>query len=168
MPMTTRFQRISPFLWFDKQAEEAASFYTSVFPNSRILGKLYYAKEASDASGQPTGSIMTVEFQLDGQDFTALNGGPMFSFTPALSLVVNCQSEDEVDHYWSKLTEGGDESAQQCGWLKDRYGLSWQVVPTEVIEMLKGPDAATVSRVTAAIMRSKKLDLKTLRKAAAG
>lgn len=164
--MNTRFQRISPFLWFDKQAEEAAAFYTSVFPNSRILGKLHYAKEASDASGQATGSVMTVEFELDGQTFTALNGGPMFSFTPALSLVVNCQSEEEVDYYWSKLTEGGDESAQQCGWLKDRYGLSWQVVPTELIEMLKGPDAATVSRVTAAIMRSKKLDLKELRKAA--
>lgn len=166
--MNTRFQRVTPFLWFNKQAEEAAKFYTSVFPNSRITDTTHYAKEASDASGQPTGSIMTVAFQLDGQDFTAINGGPAFTFTPAVSLVVNCQSEEEVDYYWSKLTEGGDESAQQCGWLKDRYGLSWQVVPTEVIEMLKGPDAAAISRVTATIMRSKKLDLKALRKAAAG
>lgn len=166
--MSTRFQRITPFLWFDKQAEEAAKFYTSIFPNSRVLDMTHYAKEASEASGQSTGSVMTVAFQLDGQDFTALNGGPIFTFTPALSLVVNCQSGEEVDYYWSKLTEGGDESAQQCGWLKDRYGLSWQVVPTEMIEMLKGSDAAAVSRVTATIMRSKKLDLKELRKAAAG
>ena len=166
--MTTRFQRVTPFLWFNNQAEEAASFYTSVFPNSRILTTTRYTKEASEASGQPANSVMTVAFQLDGQDFTALNGGPIFNFTPALSLVVNCQSEDEVDHYWSKLTEGGDDSAQQCGWLKDRYGLSWQVVPTEMIEMLARSDAAVVSRVTAAIMRSKKLDLKELRKAAAG
>ena len=166
--MNTRFQRVTPFLWFDQQAEEAVNFYTRIFPNSRVLDTTRYAKEASDASGQPAGSVMTVAFQLDGQDFTALNGGPVFTFTPALSLVVNCQSEEEVDHYWSKLTEGGDESAQQCGWLKDRYGLSWQVVPIEMIEMLKGSDAAAISRVTATIMRSKKLDLKDLRKAAAG
>ena len=166
--MNTRFQRVTPFLWFNQQAEEAADFYTSVFPNSRIVATTRYAKEASEASGQPVGSVMTVAFQLDGQDFTALNGGPVFNFTPALSLVVNCQSEDEVDHYWNKLTEGGDESAQQCGWLKDRYGLSWQVVPTEMIEMLTATNAAAVSRVTAAIMRSKKLDLRELRKAAAG
>jgi predicted 3-demethylubiquinone-9 3-methyltransferase (glyoxalase superfamily) len=166
--MNTRLQRVTPFLWFNNQAEEAAGFYTGIFPNSRILTTTRYTREASEASGQPAGSVMTVAFQLDGQDFTALNGGPVFNFTPAVSLVVNCQTEEEVDHYWNKLSDGGDERAQQCGWLSDRYGLSWQVVPTEMIDMLQGSDAAAVSRVTAAIMRSKKLDLKELRRAAAG
>jgi predicted 3-demethylubiquinone-9 3-methyltransferase (glyoxalase superfamily) len=118
--VNTRFQRISPFLWFNDNAEEAVSFYVSVFENSRILNSARYGKEAAKASGRPEGSIMTIAFELDGQTFTALNGGPIFSFNPAVSLVVNCRSQAEVDHYWNQLSNGGDPNAQQCGWLKDR------------------------------------------------
>jgi predicted 3-demethylubiquinone-9 3-methyltransferase (glyoxalase superfamily) len=164
--MPSRFQRIAPFLWFDHQAEEAAHFYVSVFEHSRILTSTRYNAESAAVSGRIEGSLMTIDFELDGQRFAALNGGPLFHFTEAVSLVVHCQSQEEVDHYWSRLTEGGDEKAQQCGWLKDRYGLSWQVVPEELIRMLTGPDAAKVSRVTAALMQMKKLDLAALHRAA--
>ena len=126
--MPGKLQRITPFLWFDSQAEEAADFYVSIFKNARIREASRYDEAASKASGRPKGSVMTVAFELDGQEFIALNGGPMFKFTEAISLVVNCETQAEVDHYWDKLTDGGQEV--QCGWLKDRFGVSWQVVPT--------------------------------------
>jgi predicted 3-demethylubiquinone-9 3-methyltransferase (glyoxalase superfamily) len=163
--MSSRFQRITPFLWFDHQAEEAANFYVSVFENSRIVTTTRYNAESAAASGRPEGSLMTVAFELDGQSFVALDGGPIFRFNEAVSLVVNCHSQDEVDYYWSKLSQGGDEKAQQCGWLKDRYGLSWQVVPVEMIEMFRHSDPAKVSKMTDAMMKMKKIDLNVLRKA---
>lgn len=163
--MSDRFQRITPFLWFDTQAEEAATFYTSIFENSRIVATTRYSKESAAYSGRPAGSVMTVAFELDGQGFTALNGGPVFRFTEALSLVVGCRSQAEVDHFWSRLSEGGDPKAQQCGWLKDRFGVSWQVVPTELPALLSSPDADKARRVTAALMQMKKLDLDVLRRA---
>jgi len=159
-------QRITPFLWFDHQAEEAVRFYTSIFPNSRIEATTRYGKESAQVSGQKEGSVMTVAFQLDGQDFTAINGGPHFQFSEAISLVVNCQSQEEVDHYWSRLSEGGDETAQQCGWLKDRYGVSWQVVPVELFQLLNDPDPERARRATQAMLQMKKLDLTALRRAA--
>lgn len=164
--MTARFQRISPFLWFNDQAEEAAKFYVSIFPNSRITKETRYLGEAARATGKPEGSIMTIAFELDGQPFTAINGGPVFSFSEALSLVVHCQSQAEVDHYWKHLTEGGDERAQQCGWLKDRYGVSWQIVPDRLLELLTQADPAKAMAVTAAMMRMKKIDVAALERAA--
>jgi len=159
--------RITPFLWFDAQAEEAVGFYTSVFPNSRIVTTNRYSKEAAEASGNREGAVMTIAFQLDGQDFTALNGGPHFKFNEAISLVVNCRSQAEVDHYWSRLSEGGDEKAQQCGWLKDRYGVSWQVVPTELVELLSSPDKEKARRAMDAMLKMKKIDVPALRRAVA-
>jgi predicted 3-demethylubiquinone-9 3-methyltransferase (glyoxalase superfamily) len=166
--MSRRFQRITPFLWFDDQAEEAVNFYVSIFENARILATTRYTRESADASGRPEGSVMTVDFELDGQSFAALNGGPMFRFSEAVSLVINCRSQHEVDYYWTRLLDGAAVKTGQCGWLKDRYGLSWQVVPEEMIAMLKDADAAKVARVTAAIMHMQKLDLAVLRRAAAG
>ncbi len=166
--MSARFQRITPFLWFDDQAEAAAKFYVSVFEHSRIVSVTHFTAESAAASGRPDGSVMTVDFELDGQSLTALNGGPLFQFNEAISLVVHCRTQDEVDYYWNKLTQGGNKRSQQCGWLKDRYGLSWQVVPDEMIRMLADPDAGRVARVTAAIMQMKKLDLDVLKRAAAG
>jgi len=145
--------RITPMLWFDHQAEEAAQFYTSIFRNARITGVSRYG----EAGPGPKGTAMVVEFELDGRPFTALNGGPHFKFTEAISLVVNCADQQEVDYYWSRLTEGGAEA--QCGWLKDKYGLSWQVVPTPVIHMLKDPDAAKSARVMQAVMKMIKIDV---------
>ena len=165
--MPSRFQRITPFLWFDRQAEEAANLYTSIFPSSRIVATTRYTKESAEASGQPEGSVMTVAFQLDGQDFTAINGGPHFRFTEAISLVVNCRTQAEVDHYWARLSEGGDETAQQCGWLKDRFGVSWQVVPTELPALLSHPDPDRARKAVQAMMQMKKLDLAALRRATA-
>jgi predicted 3-demethylubiquinone-9 3-methyltransferase (glyoxalase superfamily) len=165
--MSTRFQRIAPFLWFNDQAEEAAAFYTSIFDNARIVTTTRYNKESGQATGRPEGSVMTVAFELDDQQFTALNGGPVFKFNEAVSLVVNCKSQEEVDHYWNKLSAGGDEKAQQCGWLKDRYGVSWQVVPTLLIELLSDPDPKKAHRVSDAMMKMKKIDLDKLRQAAA-
>ncbi len=164
--MQARFQRITPFLWFDDQAEEAVGFYTSVFDNARVVSTTRYSKEGAQASGRPEGSVMTIAFQLDGQDFTALNGGPHFKFNEAISLVVNCQSQEEVDHYWDHLSQGGDEKAQQCGWLKDRYGVSWQVVPKQLIELLTGPDPDKARKAMQAMLQMKKIDLETLRRAA--
>ena len=160
--MQPRFQRITPFLWFDDQAEAAVNFYLTVFDNSRVDTITRFIRESAEASGRPEGSVMTVGFQLDGQDFAALNGGPAFRFTPAVSLVVNCQSQAEIDHYWNRLADGGDESAQQCGWLKDRFGLSWQVVPTQLIALLSDPDPKRVQRATQAMMRMRKIDLEAL------
>src|ERR1700734_3043015 len=133
-------QKITPFLWFDDQAEEAARFYTMLFPKSKILNVTHYSEEAAEKSGRPPGSILTVEFELEGQRFVAINGGPHFKFTEAVSFVVNCKTQAEVDKFWKKLSAGGKES--QCGWLKDRYGLSWQIVPTMLGEWLSDKDAA--------------------------
>ncbi|MDC3957432.1 VOC family protein [Polyangium jinanense] len=166
--MQNRFQRITPFLWFDTQAEEAVKFYTSVFPNSRIVTTTRYSKESAQMSGRAEGSVMTMGFQLDGQDFTAINGGPQFTFSGAISFVVHCESQDEVDHYWNRLTEGGDEKAQQCGWLRDRFGVSWQVVPKQLVELLSDPDPNRARRATMAMLGMKKLDIAALQKAAAG
>ena len=155
-------QKITPFLWFDDQAEQAAKFYCSVFKQSKILDVARYGE---GGPGKP-GSFMVVKFRLSGQEFCALNGGPQFPHTEAVSFVVNCTSQREVDYYWRRLTSGGGR-ASMCGWLKDKYGLSWQVVPTEAIELLQSPDKARAARVMAAIMRMQKLDLKALRRAAA-
>ncbi|HEY2250310.1 MAG TPA: VOC family protein [Planctomycetaceae bacterium] len=152
-------QKITPFLWFDHQAEEAAGFYTSVFPNSKIVKVVRYGA----AGPRPAGSAMTVEFQLEGQTFVALNGGPIFKFTEAVSFVVNCQTQDEVDVYWEKLSAGGAEV--QCGWLKDKFGLSWQIVPTKLPELLSGPDAEKSRRAMQAMLKMKKLDIHALQQA---
>ena len=152
-------QKITPFLWFDHQAEEAAGFYTSILPNSKIVKVLRYG-----ATGPgPAGSAMTVEFQLEGQLFVALNGGPHFKFTEAISFVVNCETQDEVDAYWDKLSAGGGEV--QCGWIKDKFGLSWQIVPIALIEMLSDPDPVKSQRVMKAMLNMKKLDIRALRQA---
>lgn len=152
-------QRITPFLWFDDQAEEAAAMYTSIFPNSKV-GKV--ARYGEGGPG-PAGSAMTVEFQLDGQTFVALNGGPVYKFTEAISFVVNCETQEEVDHYWTKLTAGGGEV--QCGWLKDKYGLSWQIVPSVLPKLLSGADPIKSARVMQALMTMKKLDIRALQAA---
>jgi predicted 3-demethylubiquinone-9 3-methyltransferase (glyoxalase superfamily) len=161
MPKTT--QKITPFLWFDNQAEEAANFYVSIFKQSRIGAITRYDDEGSKAAGRPKGSVMTVEFELDGQTFTALNGGRHFKFTEAISLVVNCDDQKEVDHFWGKLSAGGQEV--ECGWLKDRFGLSWQVVPTALLEMLQDKDPEKSKRTMAAMLKMKKLDVDALKRA---
>jgi predicted 3-demethylubiquinone-9 3-methyltransferase (glyoxalase superfamily) len=166
--MQTGNQKITPFLWFDNQAEEAVSFYISIFRNSGIVSIARYGEEGAEASGRPTGTVMTIAFRLDGQEFVALNGGPIFKFTEAISFVVNCESQDEVDRYWEKLSEGGDPKAQQCGWLKDKYGLSWQIVPTVLITLLNDPDPERSRRVMKAMLQMKKIDIATLKKAADG
>jgi len=158
MPRIT--QKITPFLCFDNQAEEAVNFYTSIFENSKIGSAARYDEEGSKAAGRPKGSVMTVAFQLAGQDFVALNGGPVFKFTEAVSFVVNCESQKEVDHFWEKLSAGGEEV--QCGWLKDKFGLSWQVVPTVLTEMLQDKDAQKAKRVMAAMLKMKKIDIAEL------
>ena len=155
---------ITPFLWFNDQAEEAARFYTSVFKNSKILSVSRYSK----AGPGPEGSVMTVSFRLDGQEFTALNGGPHFKFNEAVSFVVRCETQAEVDRYWGRLGEGGDERAQQCGWLKDKFGVSWQVVPTALFEMMSGADKEKSGRAMKAMLQMKKLDLTALRRAYEG
>lgn len=158
-------QGIIPCLWFDHQAEEAARFYTSIFKNSRI-GKINrYGKGGHEIHGRPEGSVMTVEFELDGHRFTALNGGPVFQFNEAISFQVLCDTQEEVDHFWEKLSQGGDPKAQQCGWLKDKYGVSWQIVPTALVAMLHDPDAGKTQRVMGAMLRMKKLEIAKLRQA---
>ena len=154
--------KITPFLWFDDQAEEAANFYCSIFKNSRILAVSRYA----EGLPKPAGTVMTVSFELDGQEFTALNGGPEFKFDEAVSFSVSCETQQEVDDFWEKLTAGGEES--MCGWLKDRYGLSWQIVPSAIGETVGGPDRAGAQRATEAMLQMKKLDIAKLRAAYAG
>ncbi len=166
--MQTNIQKITPFLWFDSQAEEAVSFYTSIFKDSKILTVSRYGEEGAEASGRPKGTVMTIAFQLFGQEFVALNGGPIFKFTEAISFVVNCESQDEIDDYWEKLSRGGDPKAQQCGWLKDKYGLSWQIVPTVLVELLNDPDPEKSRRAMKAMLQMKKIDIETLKQAAAG
>lgn len=158
-------QKITPCLWFDDQAEEAARVYTSIFPNSRIGDISRYGKEGHEIHGKPEGSVLTVEFELDGHRFTALNGGPLFRFTEAVSFQISCRSQQEVNHYWDKLTEGGDAQAQQCGWLKDRFGLSWQVVPDILQKLLTDPDRIKAGRTMQALLQMKKLDIAALQSA---
>ena len=159
-------QKITPFLWFEDNAEEAVKFYTSIFKNSRIGKIARYDKAGEKVSGRPAGSVMTVEFQLEGQEFVALNGGPHFKFTEAISFVVNCKTQAEVDRFWKKLSAGGKKV--QCGWLKDKYGLSWQIVPTILEELLRDQDAAKSQRVMEAMLKMVKLDIKKLKAAAKG
>src|SRR6266511_2863679 len=160
-------QRIAPCLWFDDKAEEAANFYVSVFKNSKIVTINRYPKAGQEAHKRPAGSVMTVAFELDGQKFTALNAGPAFTFSEAISLQINCSNQEEVDYYWDRLSKGGDPKAQQCGWLKDKYGLSWQVVPTMLPELLKDHDSPKAQRVMEAMRKMKKLDIRELERAAA-
>ena len=161
-------QKITPFLWFDTQAEEAANFYTSIFKNSKITTVTRYDEAGAKAANRPAGSLMTVGFELEGQPFTAINGGPIFKFTEAISFAVNCEDQKEVDHYWDKLCEGGDEKAQQCGWLKDKFGLSWQIVPRQLGEMLGDKDPERSKRVMQAMLQMKKIDVEGLKKAYEG
>ena len=164
--MRKTMQKITPFLWFDNQAEDAARFYVSIFKNSRIGSVAHYDEEAAKAAGRPKGSVMTVAFELDGQEFTALNGGPLFKFTEAISFVVNCDTQEEVDHFWEKLSAGGQEGP--CGWLKDRFGVSWQVVPTVLVEMLQDKDREKSKRAMAAMLKMKKINIQALKKAYEG
>jgi predicted 3-demethylubiquinone-9 3-methyltransferase (glyoxalase superfamily) len=162
--LRSKVQKITPFLWFDSQAEEAAKFYTAIFGNSRIGSIARYSEAGEKAAGRPAGSVMTVEFQLEGQDFVALNGGPHFKFTEAISFVVNCDTQPELDHYWNKLSADGKE--QQCGWLKDKFGVSWQIVPEILSDLLSGKDSAKSQRVMEALLKMVKLDINKLKEAA--
>jgi predicted 3-demethylubiquinone-9 3-methyltransferase (glyoxalase superfamily) len=160
-------QKITPFLWFDHQAEEAAKFYTSVFKNSKLGKILRYDEASAKAAGGTVGSVLTIEFEIEGQKFTALNGGPQFKFNESVSFVVYCQTQDEVDYFWQKLTaDGGQES--ECGWLRDKFGLSWQVTPTVLIEMLHDKDPKKSERVMNAMMQMQKIDISKLKAAYAG
>jgi predicted 3-demethylubiquinone-9 3-methyltransferase (glyoxalase superfamily) len=159
-------QKITPFLWFDSQAEEAAKFYTSIFPNSKMGDISRYTPAGSEVSGVAEGKVMVVEFELDGQRFNALNGGPVFKFTEAVSFMVDCKGQKEVDHYWNKLIEGGEES--QCGWLKDKFGLSWQIVPQELGEYMGDEDRKKAGRVMEAMLKMKKIIVADLKKAYEG
>lgn len=160
--------RITAFLWFASEAEEAAAHYVSIFPSSRITGTTRYQGEPGPEGRPRPGDVLTVAFELDGQPFVALNGGLAFQFTEAISFMVACADQAEVDHYWERLSDGGDPAAQQCGWLKDRYGVSWQVVPTRLQELLADPDAGAAARTTAALLAMKKLDIAELERAHAG
>ncbi len=165
MPAATR---ITPFLWFAHEAEEAAALYTSIFPNSRITNVARYGETGEEVTGGTPGSVMTVSFELDGQPFVALNGRAGFDFTEAVSFQVACVSQAELDHFWDRLSAGADPAAQQCGWLKDRFGVSWQVVPTRLFELLADPDPGKAERTTTAMLAMKKLDIAELERAHAG
>jgi predicted 3-demethylubiquinone-9 3-methyltransferase (glyoxalase superfamily) len=156
-------QKITPFLWFNNQVEEAANFYVSIFRNSKITDVTRYGEAGAKASGRPKGSVMIVKLQLEGQEFVALNGGPHFKFTEAISFVVNCQTQKEVDKFWEKLSAGGEKG--QCGWLKDKYGVSWQIVPTVLVELLNDKDTRKSQRVMEAMLQMNKIDIKILRRA---
>jgi predicted 3-demethylubiquinone-9 3-methyltransferase (glyoxalase superfamily) len=168
-------QKITPCLWFDSNAEEAVNFYVSIFStrggsasggkNSKIGRIARYGEAGREIHGRPAGSIMTIEFEINGQTFTALNGGPVFKFNEAVSFQVMCESQEEIDYYWEKLSQGGDPAAQQCGWLKDKYGLSWQIVPTILPELMQSKDAKASDRVMEALLQMKKLDIKRLKQA---
>jgi predicted 3-demethylubiquinone-9 3-methyltransferase (glyoxalase superfamily) len=161
-------QKITPCLWFDDQAEEAVEFYTAIFRNSKIVKVARYGEAGHEVHGKPAGTVMIVAFELNGQAFTALNGGPMFKFNEAISFQVHCETQAEVDYYWEKLSAGGDDTAQQCGWLKDKYGVSWQVVPTVLPEMISDPDAAKSGRAMEAMLHMKKIDIDALERAYEG
>jgi predicted 3-demethylubiquinone-9 3-methyltransferase (glyoxalase superfamily) len=161
-------QKITPCLWFDSQAEEAAKFYAAIFKNSKIHKISRYGTEGYEIHGRPEGSVMTVEFEIDGQAFTALNGGPVFKFNEAVSFQVSCETQEEVDYYWQKLSEGGDEKAQQCGWLKDKFGLSWQVIPKALGDYVGGADYEKSQRAMKAMLQMKKIDIEKIRQAYEG
>lgn len=164
--MKNKIQKITSNLWFDTQAEEAANFYTSIFKNSKIERITHYKKARREIQGISESAVMTVEFQLEGQKFVALNGGPQYKFTEAISFIVNCESQEELDYYWEKLSEGGDEKAQVCGWLKDKYGVSWQIIPDSLFEMVCDPDPEKSERVMNAMLQmKKKIEIKTLNEA---
>jgi len=160
-----KVQKITPCLWFDGQAEEAAKFYVGIFPNSRITHLSRYGEAGSEVHGQRAGTVLTAEFELDGQKFTGLNGGPVFKFNEAISFQVSCETQDEVDYYWDELSAGGDDDAKQCGWLKDRFGVSWQIVPSVMPQLLSGPDPEKSGRAMLAMMKMKKLDIAELKRA---
>jgi predicted 3-demethylubiquinone-9 3-methyltransferase (glyoxalase superfamily) len=164
-----KIHKITTNFWFDTQAEDAAKFYTSIFKNSKIGRMTYYGNERHEIQGISEGKVMTVEFELDGQEFVALNGGPQYKFTEAISFIVNCDSQEDIDYYWGKLSEGGDEKAQVCGWLKDVYGVSWQIIPTDLTEMISDPDPKKSERVMKALLQmKKKIDIKILKQAYEG
>ena len=164
----TVVEKIAPCLWFDDQGEEAANFYVAIFKNSKIVTISRYSVVGQELHGKPAGSIMSVAFELDGQTFTALNGGPAFKFSEAISFQINCETQDEVDYFWERLSEGGEEKAQQCGWLKDKFGVSWQVVPIVLPMMISDPDSEKSQRTMAALLKMKKLDIAELQRAYAG
>jgi predicted 3-demethylubiquinone-9 3-methyltransferase (glyoxalase superfamily) len=166
--MQNNIQQIAPCLWFDNQAEEAAKFYTSVFKNSKIGKTTRYGKEGFEIHGRPEGSVLTVEFEINGQPFTALNGGPVFKFNEAISFQIYCETQEEIDYYWNRLSEGGDKNAQQCGWLKDKYGLSWQVAPKMIGEWMSSPDTEKSERVMKEVLQMEKIDLAKLKRAYEG
>ena len=161
-------QPINPCLWFDTQAEEAARYYTGIFKSSKIGTITRYGEAGREVHGKAPGTVLTMEFELNGQPFTALNGGPEFKFNEAISFQIMCRTQEEVDHYWNRLSAGGDKQAQQCGWLKDKYGLSWQVVPTVLVEMMADPDKEKSGRAMEAMLQMKKLDIAELERAFAG
>lgn len=158
----SKVQKISPCLWFDDQAEDAAKFYTAIFSNSRINTISYYGEEGQEIHGKPAGSVLAVAFELDGCAFSALNGGPAFTFNEAISLMVTCETQGEVDLYWEKLAEGGDKNAQQCGWLKDKFGVSWQIVPAILFKLLSDTDGQKSQRAMGAMLQMRKLDIEAL------
>jgi predicted 3-demethylubiquinone-9 3-methyltransferase (glyoxalase superfamily) len=158
-----KMQKITPFLWFDHQAEEAVKFYVDLFPNSKINHVARYGESGSEVSGKPVGSVMTIAFELDGQQFIALNGGPVFNFSPATSFIVNCETQEEVDVMWEKLSVGGNQQA--CGWLQDKYGVTWQIVPTVLGELMRGADSAKSERVMQALLQMHKIDIAALERA---
>jgi predicted 3-demethylubiquinone-9 3-methyltransferase (glyoxalase superfamily) len=160
--------KITPCLWFNTEAEQAARFYTSIFKNSKLGAITRYPKAGFEIHGRPEGSVMTVSFTLDGQEFTALNGGPHFKFSPAISFEIRCKDQAEIDYFWSKLGEGGDPKAQQCGWLADKFGLSWQIVPEEWVDMWSKAPPAESERLMAAMLKMKKFDIAALERARAG
>ncbi|KGX89434.1 VOC family protein [Pontibacillus marinus] len=156
-------QKITPNFWFDNQAEEAAQFYTSIFDDSEIVKVSRYLNEGQEIHGQSEGAVMTVDFKLNGQKFVALNGGPQFKFNEAISFIVHCATQEEVDYYWDKLSEGGDESAQQCGWLKDKFGVSWQIIPDILPELLSSSDRDKSEKVMKEMLQMKKIDINLLK-----
>jgi predicted 3-demethylubiquinone-9 3-methyltransferase (glyoxalase superfamily) len=161
-------EKISPCLWFDNNAEEAVAFYVSIFKNAKVGNVTRYGKEGYEIHKREEGTVMTVDFELEGQKFLALNGGPVFKFNEAISFQIYCETQEEVDYYWEKLIEGGDKKAQLCGWLKDKYGVSWQVVPTILVKMLQDKDSNKSERVMKAMLQMQKLDISTLKKAYQG
>ncbi|MDB5983929.1 MAG: 3-demethylubiquinone-9 3-methyltransferase [Pseudomonas sp.] len=161
-------QKITPCLWFDDQAEQAVAFYTNIFKDSRVIGTTHYGEAGFEVHQRPAGSVMSIIFELEGQTFTVLNGGPVFTFNEAISLQIYCQTQAEIDHYWDALSAGGPSEAQQCGWLKDKFGVSWQVVPTLLLDMIHHSDAEKSGRVMMAMLQMKKLDLKKLERAFVG
>jgi predicted 3-demethylubiquinone-9 3-methyltransferase (glyoxalase superfamily) len=166
--MMAKIQKITPCLWFDDRAQAAAEFYTGIFPNSQILHISHYGEAGREIHGKPAGSVLAVSFELDGQTFTTLNGGPTFKFNEAISFQVDCQDQAEVDYYWDKLSNDGDETAQQCGWLKDRYGVSWQIIPRILVELLNDPDPEKSQTAMTAMLQMKKIDIDELQRASAG